>query len=101
MATGLAPAGRTGQRSAHRPARTLVERGPGPAPPLQPVVARQRDSRRQRAAALRTLHECTGATAMTPARPRPIAERRSEEHTSELQSLMRISSDVFCYKNKN
>src|SRR3546814_10632616 len=28
--------------------------------------------------------------------------RRSEEHTSELQSLMRISFDVFCLKkNKN
>src|SRR3546814_1718694 len=26
---------------------------------------------------------------------------RSEEHTSELQSLMRISSAVFCLKNKN
>src|SRR3546814_6141535 len=25
---------------------------------------------------------------------------RSEEHTSELQSLMRNSSDVFCLKNK-
>src|SRR3546814_6211683 len=25
---------------------------------------------------------------------------RSDEHTSELQSLMRISSAVFCYKNK-
>src|SRR3546814_1141664 len=25
---------------------------------------------------------------------------RSEEHTSELQSLMRISSDVFCLKQK-
>src|SRR3546814_8373470 len=29
-----------------------------------------------------------------------IAERRSEEHTSELQSLMRISYAVFCL-NKN
>src|SRR3546814_5704890 len=28
-------------------------------------------------------------------------ERRSEEHTSELQSLMRISYAVFCLKNKN
>src|SRR3546814_7046976 len=28
------------------------------------------------------------------------AERRSEEHTSELQSLMRISYAVFCLKNK-
>src|SRR3546814_10169736 len=26
--------------------------------------------------------------------------RRSEEHTSELQSLMRISYDVFCLKKK-
>src|SRR3546814_3309196 len=29
-----------------------------------------------------------------------IAERRSEEHTSELQSLMRISYAVFCLKKK-
>src|SRR3546814_2573463 len=28
-------------------------------------------------------------------------QHRSEEHTSELQSLMRISYDVFCLKNKN
>src|SRR3546814_18470682 len=31
-------------------------------------------------------------------RPSPI--RRSEEHTSELQSLMRISYAVFCLKKK-
>src|SRR3546814_5118389 len=30
-----------------------------------------------------------------------IALARSEEHTSELQSLMRISYDVFCLKKKN
>src|SRR3546814_988193 len=29
------------------------------------------------------------------------AETRSEEHTSELQSLMRISYAVFCLKKKN
>src|SRR3546814_1541981 len=29
------------------------------------------------------------------------ADRRSEEHTSELQSLMRISYAVFCFKNHN
>src|SRR3546814_6970773 len=29
------------------------------------------------------------------------ALRRSEEHTSELQSLMRISSSVLCLKKKN
>src|SRR3546814_7817449 len=32
---------------------------------------------------------------------RTMALRRSEEHTSELQSLMRISYAVFCLKNKN
>src|SRR3546814_7747002 len=30
-----------------------------------------------------------------------ITCRRSEEHTSELQSLMRISYAVFCLKKKN
>src|SRR3546814_5358115 len=31
----------------------------------------------------------------------PRARARSEEHTSELQSLMRISYAVFCLKKKN
>src|SRR3546814_6806386 len=31
----------------------------------------------------------------------PLADARSEEHTSELQSLMRISYAVFCLKKKN
>src|SRR3546814_9069910 len=30
-----------------------------------------------------------------------LVRRRSEEHTSELQSLMRISYAVFCLKNTN
>src|SRR3546814_4182197 len=30
-----------------------------------------------------------------------FADNRSEEHTSELQSLMRISYAVFCLKKKN
>src|SRR3546814_5359866 len=30
-----------------------------------------------------------------------VAQRRSEEHTSELQSLMRSSYAVFCLKKKN
>src|SRR3546814_5447465 len=34
-------------------------------------------------------------------RERLIDVFRSEEHTSELQSLMRISYAVFCLKNKN
>src|SRR3546814_9044974 len=32
---------------------------------------------------------------------RAFAAQRSEEHTSELQSLMRISYAVFCLKKKN
>src|SRR3546814_8626773 len=32
--------------------------------------------------------------------PRKVEELRSEEHTSELQSLMRISYAVFCLKKK-
>src|SRR3546814_6912498 len=32
---------------------------------------------------------------------RHLQRRRSEEHTSELQSLMRISYAVFCLKKKN
>src|SRR3546814_19158361 len=32
---------------------------------------------------------------------RGVAAERSEEHTSELQSLMRISYAVFCLKKKN
>src|SRR3546814_9250637 len=44
----------------------------------------------------------SGATKMVSAdsqRP-PIHSFRSEEHTSELQSLMRNSYDVFCLKKK-
>src|SRR3546814_1616414 len=42
-----------------------------------------------------------GDRAPGPARRRPAARpRRSEEHTSELQSLMRISYAVFCLKQK-
>src|SRR3546814_5042111 len=36
-----------------------------------------------------------------PRRDRRRAGARSEEHTSELQSLMRISYAVFCLKKKN
>src|SRR3546814_11606368 len=38
--------------------------------------------------------------AMTDAIDEFLADKRSEEHTSELQSLMRISYAVFCLKKK-
>src|SRR3546814_8112386 len=43
---------------------------------------------------------CPMAAREGTARGRPV-RRRSEEHTSELQSLMRISYAVFCLKKKN
>src|SRR3546814_4476494 len=42
---------------------------------------------------------CAGMT--YEGRPGSAYDRRSEEHTSELQSLMRISYAVFCLKKKN
>src|SRR3546814_2943574 len=44
---------------------------------------------------------CSMCLAMNPDKPAPgerSASTRSEEHTSELQSLMRISYAVFCLK---
>src|SRR3546814_4431423 len=54
---------------------------------------------------LRALLSRAGSRAvqgLLPVRLRPGFERsgRSEEHTSELQSLMRISYAVFCLKKK-
>src|SRR3546814_8481474 len=39
--------------------------------------------------------------AVTTAHRLMLLDMRSEEHTSELQSLMRISYAVFCLKKKN
>src|SRR3546814_18776823 len=44
-----------------------------------------------------TCRSVSGRICATPFRKKP----RSEEHTSELQSLMRISYAVFCLKKKN
>src|SRR3546814_1849160 len=60
-----------------------VERGPGRHPPADPRDAPQSD--RLGADRLSRFEECA---------------LRSEEHTSELQSLMRISYAVFCLKKK-
>src|SRR3546814_6272391 len=46
-----------------------------------------------------SLSEDSGAPDATAWQSSPM--RRSEEHTSELQSLMRISYAVFCLKKKN
>src|SRR3546814_3615946 len=42
-----------------------------------------------------------GFSVAAPIETEGDADNRSEEHTSELQSLMRISYAVFCLKKKN
>src|SRR3546814_5734634 len=54
-------------------------------------------SRDTRASAFRWSAPACGGESSMKARS---TGRRSEEHTSELQSLMRISYAVFCLKNK-
>src|SRR3546814_10033900 len=56
---------------------------------------RQQTSLISQAAATPILRGCGAKTATAGGRP-----ARSEEHTSELQSLMRISYAVFCLKKK-
>src|SRR3546814_9470088 len=48
----------------------------------------------------RPCHQRNAATGGTAPRRPATRARRSEEHTSELQSLMRISYAVFCLKKK-
>src|SRR3546814_10364052 len=47
------------------------------------------------------LHPCRVACPILRRKHPGVDNSRSEEHTSELQSLMRISYAVFCLKNKN
>src|SRR3546814_2633562 len=49
---------------------------------------------------MRTLRQGTNAFTCMPDNPTTPGPDRSEEHTSELQSLMRNSYAVFCLKNK-
>src|SRR3546814_5658529 len=69
-----------------------------------PAARRQLPFRGARSAAeLWAVHDCARRADRSPdarpARRGAGGQRRSEEHTSELQSLMRISYAVFCLKN--
>src|SRR3546814_5702106 len=55
-------------------------------------------ARAKRAARRRDRRSAEGGIRQHPLRHKTVA--RSEEHTSELQSLMRISYAVFCLKKK-
>src|SRR3546814_5527006 len=66
------------------------------------LLARRRHPRRHRDR--RDRRPRIGPAAARDVERRPVIGRgadRSEEHTSELQSLMRISYAVFCLKKKN
>src|SRR3546814_8916105 len=70
------------------------------------LEARRRDVgdvRGEQPHALRTHFErcCMNAEKSVVGHGCPLAQLRSEEHTYELQSLMRISYAVFCLKKKN
>src|SRR3546814_3910397 len=57
--------------------------------------------RRMRAIGSRGSTKCSRTSAaVTASKAPPGNSNRSEEHTSELQSLMRISYAVFCLKKK-
>src|SRR3546814_2216355 len=82
----------------------LSRRGPGPRIDQDRVPRGQQGAQCQRGAA-RT-GDGGDPPAWIPAQPVGAAAGwgpvlRSEEHTSELQSLMRISYAVFCLKKKN
>src|SRR3546814_1903702 len=80
-------------------------RGPAPplhgrplrSPPQPPPQGLLRTPRRQRQKENRRPHR---RHAQDRHHPQRTGSRRSEEHTSELQSLMRISYAVFCLKKK-
>src|SRR3546814_10214018 len=91
------------------PAGLVISHSSPSASSVRPVMARMVDDERRRwlpASAARAHRRDgqaalgAGATHRLPPDGAPARER-SEEHTSELQSLMRISYAVFCLKKKH
>src|SRR3546814_9738174 len=64
------------------------------------IAMTQREASASEKAALGGLGALSETIRMRAMAQRPGAAGRSEEHTSELQSLMRISYAVFCLKKK-
>src|SRR3546814_5003394 len=81
------------------PARRRRPRQPAAAAPVGKHHRRGEAAGAGRAAADRRTAQRAGRAAGQGTGPRP-RHHRSEEHTSELQSLMRISYAVFCLKKK-
>src|SRR3546814_3708462 len=90
---------RKSRKSALRLATDLVIQGPGP---LAFVFESARLTPTGEPPAPNRRSTCWGnAVGSTSASTATKFSKRSEEHTSELQSLMRISYAVFCLKTKN
>src|SRR3546814_6409231 len=94
-------------RGAERGLRHRPEIGPAAesakeACPTLPLTCIWSDDGRRRKDTLRPARRCRGRwrDALSRARSRDRGAARSEEHTSELQSLMRLSYAVFCLKKK-
>src|SRR3546814_10024619 len=72
-----------------------------PREPWRALACRSPRNRAQDHRLLRDAHFLAGARGRKRRAPFAVVpSRRSEEHTSELQSLMRISYAVFCLKKK-
>src|SRR3546814_6506694 len=88
-------------RSAGRPAASpggAAPRRPAAADPAGPETADDGGARDRAGAARQIRPDPHRSRRHADLPPRHV--RRSEEHTSELQSLMRISYAVFCLKKK-
>src|SRR3546814_8882692 len=72
--------------------------------PLYPSPATEGTAPGTCLVSIRTRHRATTGhrecAAQVRGQPGGVSQTRSEEHTSELQSLMRISYAVFCLKKK-
>src|SRR3546814_10831367 len=85
-------------RKSKSPARPPLHRDTGPIREGAPIAGRTGKS--SLAIIPRQRCQYTAQRAHLEMVPARVGQHRSEEHTSELQSLMRISYAVFCLKKK-
>src|SRR3546814_7594879 len=101
----MAGRGAVGKRPAGFPSSVRIEpfdRLAGAQDRLRPLIEVEMPRRRALAMGVSTSLDTNGNGIMQARWPKSsFSPRRSEEHTSELQSLMRISYAVFCLKKKN
>src|SRR3546814_7603000 len=98
-----------GHEPAAGPMAPRLGLAPKGAAAIPPASTRLADKTHSRIACVLALRPMTASilgdrmpvTGRTTPRPVLVPPTRSEEHTSELQSLMRTSYPVFCLKKKN